>query len=82
VRLTPTYSNFSSRRTESPDTGDVLPELTPYEQELLANPGEIRGYTPRDGVAEPTVAPAEPASASAPASESATPDASESSSAE
>jgi hypothetical protein len=50
------------------------PELTPYERELLADPGGVRGYAPTDGVAEPAQGPSEPASASPPggADESAT----------
>ncbi|RMI43402.1 hypothetical protein [Streptomyces triticirhizae] len=39
-------------------------ELTPQELALLENPGEVRGYTPYDGVPEPTEAPGGPASPS------------------
>jgi hypothetical protein len=44
-----------------------VPELTPFEKELLADPGGERGYTPRDDVAEPKTGPKDPASASQPA---------------
>ncbi|KAB8164244.1 hypothetical protein FH609_013620 [Streptomyces sp. 3MP-14] len=40
------------------------PELTPQELALLENPGEVRGYTPYDGVPEPSEAPGGPASTS------------------
>ena len=43
-----------------------MPELTPYEKALLADPGEQRGYAPTDDVAEPATGPAGPASASPP----------------
>ncbi|MFJ2175416.1 hypothetical protein ACIOHE_21260 [Streptomyces sp. NPDC087851] len=40
------------------------PELTPFERELqAADPSQGRGHTPVDGVAEPAVAPSDPASA-------------------
>jgi hypothetical protein len=52
---------------------DPANDLTPFEQELLADPGHSRGYTPSDGVPEPVVAPKDPASASQPA-ETAEPD--------
>ncbi|WP_030673876.1 hypothetical protein [Streptomyces rimosus] len=40
-------------------------ELTPWERELQqADASEGRGHAPDDGVAEPSVAPADPASAS------------------
>ncbi|RJQ77771.1 hypothetical protein D5S17_15260 [Pseudonocardiaceae bacterium YIM PH 21723] len=43
----------------------MMTELTPYERMLLAEPAEVRGYTPRDGIAEPDAAPDEAAGASA-----------------
>ncbi|MFI9811552.1 hypothetical protein [Saccharothrix variisporea] len=43
---------------------DPAHDLTPFERELLADPGHSRGYTPRDGVPEPVVAPKDPAGAS------------------
>ncbi|MFJ8540377.1 hypothetical protein [Streptomyces sp. NPDC093591] len=43
-----------------------MPELTPYELELLAEASEFRGYTPRDQVPEPEQGPPGPASASEP----------------
>ncbi|KAA6223392.1 hypothetical protein CP973_17000 [Streptomyces albofaciens JCM 4342] len=47
------------------DTADDR-ELTPWERELQqADACEGRGHVPDDGVAEPSAAPADPASASA-----------------
>jgi hypothetical protein len=43
-----------------------MPELTPHEKELLANPDLVRGHAPRDGVGEPAEAPEGPAAASPP----------------
>ena len=43
-----------------------MPELTPYEKALLADPGEQRGYVPTDDVVEPATGPAGPAGASPP----------------
>jgi hypothetical protein len=51
-----------------------LPELTPYELELLAESGEFRGYTPLDQVPEPDQGPLGPASASEPPAPQAAPD--------
>jgi hypothetical protein len=55
-----------------------VPELTPHERALLLSPGEFRGYSPRDGIAEPDVAPTEPASASTPEPQSDAPSSSNS----
>ncbi|MEU8340885.1 hypothetical protein AB0C74_04260 [Spirillospora sp. NPDC048832] len=43
-----------------------MPELTPFEKELLANPDPVRGHVPRDGAGEPAEAPEGPAAASPP----------------
>ncbi|MFH8656070.1 hypothetical protein [Streptomyces afghaniensis] len=46
------------------DTPPQRPALTPLELALLADPDGVRGYAPRDRVAEPQQAPTEPAGAS------------------
>lgn len=47
-----------------PHPAEGRPELTPEELALLLEMNEIRGYTPRDQIAEPDHAPPGPASAS------------------